>query len=253
MGLADGRDREIPRISGDTTMTRLLASVRTAAEARLALAAGADFIDAKEAASGALGALPEPVVREIVAVVAGRRPVSSTVGDLPMDVDRVIAAVERTAATGVDIVKVGFFPDARQHVVARAVGRACRATRLVAVLFADLRPDYSLLPVLREAGWHGVMLDTAIKNGRGLRTHLSDAQLGEFVSEARGLELLVGLAGSLSSTDIEAMVELHPDYLGFRGALCRGGARGGELDPTAIQRVRERMNASSAELVQQLV
>jgi uncharacterized protein (UPF0264 family) len=233
-------------------MTRLLASVRTAAEARLALAAGADFIDAKEAASGALGALPEAVVREIVATVAGRRPISSTVGDLPMDVDRVIAAVERTAATGVDIVKVGLFPDARQHAVARAVGRACCGTRLVAVLFADLRPDLTLLPVLREAGWHGVMLDTAIKNGRGLRTHLSDAQLGEFASEARELELLVGLAGSLSFVDVKPMVALRPDYLGFRGALCRGAVRGGDLDSSSIWRVRERMNASSAELVQQL-
>jgi uncharacterized protein (UPF0264 family) len=223
-------------------VTRLLASVRTAAEARLALAGGADFIDAKEAASGALGALPEAVVREIVAAVAGRRTVSATVGDLPMEVDRVVAAVKETVATGVDIVKVGFFPDAGQRVVASAVGRACSRARLIAVLFADLQPDPSLLPALREAGWHGVMLDTAIKNGQGLRAHFSDARLSEFVSEARALNLLVGLAGSLSSVDIEPMVGLRPDYLGFRGALCRGGARGGELDPAAIQRVRERMS-----------
>ena len=249
MELVDGRDREIPHIGAP--MTRLLASVRTAVEARLALAAGADFIDAKEAASGALGALPEAVVRQIIAAVAARRPVSATVGDLPMDVDRIVAAVEETAATGVDIVKVGFFPDAGNHAVARAVGLACRGARLVAVLFADRQPDCSLLPMLRETGWYGVMLDTAIKNGQGLRAHLSDARLREFVMQARGLDLLVGLAGSLTAGDIEPMVALRPDYLGFRGALCRGGARGGELDPTAIRRVRERMNASSAELVQQ--
>jgi uncharacterized protein (UPF0264 family) len=225
-------------------MTRLLASVRTAPEARLALAAGADFIDAKEAASGALGALPEAVVREIVAAVAGRRPVSATVGDLPMDVDRVIAAVRGTATTGVDIVKVGFFPDPGQHAVARAVGRACRGVRLVAVLFADRKPDWALLPVLREAGWYGVMLDTATKNGEGLRAHLSDARLGEFVTQARALGLLVGLAGSLTADDIEPMAALCPDYLGFRGALCRDRARGGELDPIAVQRVRACLGTS---------
>ena len=39
-------------------MTALLASVRSVAEAELALAGGADVIDLKDPSQGALGALP---------------------------------------------------------------------------------------------------------------------------------------------------------------------------------------------------
>lgn len=66
-------------------MTRLLISVSTAAEACLALAAGADIVDGKDAAAGPLAALPDVTLRDIVAAVAGRVPVSATIGDWPAE------------------------------------------------------------------------------------------------------------------------------------------------------------------------
>ena len=57
----------------------MLASVTSVAEAEAALAAGADLIDLKEPARGALGALDLDTVVAIVAAVGGRRPVSATV------------------------------------------------------------------------------------------------------------------------------------------------------------------------------
>ena len=51
-------------------MTGFLASVTSAAEAEIVLAAGADIIDLKDPHSGALGALPSPVTREAVRAVA---------------------------------------------------------------------------------------------------------------------------------------------------------------------------------------
>ena len=47
-------------------------SVRDADEADLAARAGADLVDAKDPARGALGALPAATVRAIVAQVGGR-------------------------------------------------------------------------------------------------------------------------------------------------------------------------------------
>ena len=84
------------------------------------------------------------------------------------------------------------------------------------------------------------MLDTADKRGGGLRRHRSDAALGGFVRKARALGLLAGLAGSLAAADIPPLLGLRPDYLGFRGALCRDG-RAGALDPAAFATVRRAM------------
>ena len=54
--------------------------------------------------------------------MAGRRPVSATVGDLPPERRALLAAAARaTAATGVDIVKLGFFPGGDHRALAGAL------------------------------------------------------------------------------------------------------------------------------------
>jgi len=53
--------------------------------------------------------------------------------------------------------------------------------------------------------------------------------------------LLCGLAGSLCETDIDTLLPLGADYLGFRGALCAGGLRTDGIDAAALARVRGRL------------
>ena len=217
---------------------RLLASVASLAEVETACRLGADILDLKDPAKGALGAWPTALLAPAVACVAGRRPVSATVGDLPMRPEPLLAAARRTAALGVDIVKIGFFAGGDQRACAAALAAAAQdGVRLVAVLMADQEPDLGVLPILAAAGFLGAMLDTADKAGGGLRRHLPDPVLGGFVARARSLGLLTGLAGSLAVPDIAPLAALEPDYLGFRGALCAGGRTGG-LDPAAFARVR---------------
>jgi uncharacterized protein (UPF0264 family) len=203
-------------------MTGILASVTSIAEARIALEAGADIIDLKNPAQGALGALPLGEIEAIVHYIDGRRPVSATIGDLPMHPRTLADAISATAATGVDIVKIGLFGDSTDHPgCIREAGKLARqGCRIVAVLFADQSPDFSLLPLLAASGFHGAMLDTANKAVGGLRSWLDEDTLREFVATAKSLNLLVGLAGSLREEDIDPLVVLGADYLGFRGALC---------------------------------
>jgi dihydroneopterin aldolase len=59
------------------------------------------------------------------------------------------------------------------------------------------------------------------------------------VDRCRGAGLLVGLAGSLAREDIPPLLQIDPDYLGFRGALCRNGERRQQLDASAFMLIRE--------------
>ena len=62
---------------------KLLVSVRTVAEAAVAAADGADFIDLKEPRAGALGGLPVALIGDIVSVLRASGctlPVSATIG-----------------------------------------------------------------------------------------------------------------------------------------------------------------------------
>ena len=226
-------------------MTKLLASVRSAIEARQAIAGGADIIDLKEPAMGALGRLPDATIGEILQAVGGRRPCSATIGDMELLPQQVFDAVRHMAAAGVDIVKFGMFDGDAPGTLA-ALGAAARSgLRLVAVLFADRAPDFDLIDHCAYAGLYGIMLDTADKRGGPLTTHLSWAALAGFVRRGRERGLLTGLAGSLSVRDVPDLLTLVPDYLGFRSALAAGG-RTGELDPAAVARLRALLDPASS-------
>jgi len=223
-------------------VTGLLASVTSAAEARAVHAAGADVIDLKDPRRGALGALPAAVIGTIVAALDGRCVLSATIGDDAECAD-VRERVQRTAALGVDFVKVGLGGARREQRSLLAVlgTEAARGTALVAVLFADRERDATLVARCADAGLRGVMLDTADKRAGGLRRLWSDVQLGAFVAAARRARLLVGLAGSLGIDDVDPLLALAPDYLGFRGALCRAGERRAGIDPGALRALRARI------------
>lgn len=219
-------------------MPRLLASVATFDEAALALDLGADILDLKNPAEGALGAWPVERLRAAVARFGGTLPLSATTGDLPSTPGAVVPRAEAVAGTGVDYVKVGLFAGGDAAALVAGLSALARRHRLVAVLMADQSPDPRLLPRLAEAGFAGAMLDTADKRRGGLRAHLPDGALAGFVAAARGHGLLCGLAGSLGLADIRPLAALGPDYLGFRGALCAGATREAALDPAAFAAVR---------------
>jgi uncharacterized protein (UPF0264 family) len=228
-------------------MTGFLASVRSAEEAVLALAGGADIIDAKEPASGALGRVDAETLAAIIRTVAGRCPVSATIGDLDLAPDLVAAAVGATAAIGADIVKIGLFPGALDDTLAALQPITARGVRLVAVLFADRAPDLAgIVARCADTGFYGVMLDTADKSGGVLTAHLGLPALAGFVALARSRRLISGLAGSLRLADIAGLMPLGADYLGFRSALCVGG-RGGVVDSRAVRAVRAALDRSAGQ------
>lgn len=223
-------------------MTAFMASVRNVAEARLALAGGADIVDVKEPERGALGAVALQEVAAIVAAVGARAPTSATIGDLMLEPIAIAEAVRRTAQTGVSVVKIGLFPGDLAGCL-RSFEQLSRDVALVAVLFADALPAPPL-PVLMaglaNAGVRGVVFDTAGKTQGGLLDVMKAGRLARVVSEARALGLFVGLAGSLKPPDIPVLCALEPDILGFRSALCDDG-RAGPLSPLRIRDVRQRI------------
>ncbi|SFK57328.1 (5-formylfuran-3-yl)methyl phosphate synthase [Methylorubrum salsuginis] len=217
-------------MSQDRPPVRLLVSVRDAAEARLALRTGADLIDAKDPERGALGALPATTVRAIVATIDGRAITSAVAGDgSGTDLAGGVAAMAEAGPRWIKIA-VGTASDA-----ALAEAAAAAPGRLIGVVFAEDFFEVDDLPArLAAAGFSGAMIDTRGKRGTGLRDVLSVETLAAFVAACRATGLISGLAGSLRLADIPALAALRPDYLGFRGGLCRGGDRRQGLDEARI-------------------
>lgn len=219
-------------------MIKFLASVTTVEEARLAASCGAAIIDCKDPARGALGALPVETVAAIAKSLPRHITLSATIGDLTAQPGPVTEATLAMAQTGTDIVKIGFFPGGDARATIAALGQLRLGNvGLVGLLLADRDPDFTLIHDMADSGFAGVMLDTAGKSNGGLRSHLAEPALSQFIALARKRGLFAGFAGSLALSDIAPLMRLKPNILGFRGALCIGAIRTGHLSGDAIRAV----------------
>jgi (5-formylfuran-3-yl)methyl phosphate synthase len=220
-------------------MTGMLASVNSLEEARLVLAENVDIIDLKNPAMGALGALDIQLVKDIVVEVNGQCPTSATIGDLPMQAGLVFNAVTEMAESGVNYVKIGLFPNGNVLQIIDKLGAISNKINLIAVLFADTNPDFSIIDSLKVAGFTGIMLDTLDKTKGSLTEVMSMDGIEHFVGRVKSGGIICGLAGSLKFEEIPVLMDCHPDYLGFRGALCELHERAGRLNPLSVRRIKQ--------------
>lgn len=239
-------------------MSKLLISVTSKEEAKIASQCGADIIDLKDPAKGALGALDISLVNEIVAFLnlenSACIQISATIGDLPMEPDLICERVQLMHDSRVDFIKVGFFvttedqsfedqssEDAATYIQClTALKRLAKnGIKLVAVLFAEFNYPENLPELIEDAGFYGIMLDTANKNGISVLQYAEDAQKAVFVKKLKDYALQFGLAGSLKPSDISLLAQYSPDYIGFRSGVCSDYCRTGRLNPDLIAKVRD--------------
>lgn len=236
---------------------QLLVSAASAADATAALKGGADVVDAKDPAAGALGAVAPGVLREIVARVAGARPVTAALGDAASE-DEAERAAHAAAAAGAALVKLGFAGVAgaeRATLLARAAVRGAaaggaRPAGLVVVGYADAAAAHSLplhavIGVARASGARGVLVDTAAKGGPGLFGLLTAAEAAAWVADARAAGLLVALAGRLAEGDLALARAAGAHIAGVRGAACVGG-RAGTVSAALVRALAAAARAGAA-------
>jgi uncharacterized protein (UPF0264 family) len=232
---------------------RLLVSVVDGAEARAAATAGADIVDVKNPGEGSLGAPAPAVIADVRSSVPTALPVSAAIGDMPNLPGTAALAALGAVQSGATFVKVGLWgvttePDA--VALLRAVRAAVPGAVVVAAAYADAArvPHAPLAPVLlprvaQAAGVDACLLDTAVKDGRGLLEWLSPATLAALVAEAHAAGLEVALAGALRAEDLPVIRDTGADVAGVRSAACHDGRRTGSLDAERVRALRRYVSA----------
>jgi uncharacterized protein (UPF0264 family) len=228
---------------------KLLVSVVDAAEAALAVAGGVDVVDVKNPAEGSLGAPAPAVLAAVRAAVPPGRPLSAALGDLPARPGTAALAAVGAARCGAAYVKLGLVGPANAAdavAVLRAVREAVEGeAAVVAVAYADAArvPSRPLAPgelvaAAHAAGVHGCLVDTAVKDGRGLLSWMAPDALTALVADAHAAGLEIALAGELRAEDLPVVRAAGADIAGVRSAACAGGRRTAALDPTRIAELR---------------
>ena len=227
---------------------KLLVSVVSAEEARGALAGGADIVDVKDPREGALGAPSPRVLSDVVDAVGGVAPVSVALGDLP-DLPHTAALAARGAgACGADFVKVGLrgVSDLDRAValvsaVADAVGSD---VAVIAAAYADVGAPEWLPALVERTGIAGALVDTFVKDGRGLYACLSEVELADLIARTREAGGTFAVAGQLRLGDLR---RVPADIVGVRSAVCRGSDRTAHLEEALVAAAVAELRADGAE------
>jgi uncharacterized protein (UPF0264 family) len=228
---------------------RLLVSVTDAREARAAMQSGVDIVDVKNPAEGSLGAPTPGMIKRVRDAIPPERPVSAAIGDLPNLPGTAALAALGAARSGAAYVKVGLWGTSTEDeavAVLRAVREAVAGdATVIAAAYADAErvpcrplPPGAVVAVARRAGVGGCLVDTALKDGRGLFEWLSPDALAALVAEAHAARLEMALAGALRAEDFTAVRATGADIAGVRSAACRDGRRTAPLDGERIGRLR---------------
>jgi uncharacterized protein (UPF0264 family) len=83
----------------------------------------------------------------------------------------------------------------------------------------------SVLVAASDFGLRYVLIDTAIKDGRGLLQHLPLESLKERVAHARSMGLEVAIAGALRMEQLTLGAAIGAAWVGVRGAVCTHSSR----------------------------
>jgi len=230
-------------------MTRLLVSVRSLDEARLAAEAGVDLIDLKEPRHGSLGRVEPDIARLVCERFAGSRPLSMALGELADWSDADWEAARRIPP-GIAFAKIGLagcdrLPNWRT-IWQQAIATFPPHCQAVAVIYADWQnagapePD-QVLDAAVATGCRALLIDTWRKDRGNVLAYCEPSEIEALFRRAKHCGLLTVLAGSLGLNDLENALSLSPDYLAVRGAVCEG-PRDGELCPNRLRQLRERIS-----------
>jgi uncharacterized protein (UPF0264 family) len=226
-------------------MAGLLVSVRSASEARIAVAGGAALIDVKEPDRGPLGCADVQVWREVRRTVPSDLPVSVALGEMEewqaRDERRPQPAAESFA--GLTYRKLGLAGAGWRSDWERAWTELRHdwgpGPAWIAVVYADWaraeapHPDAVRDAALADDDCAGILVDTWDKSRPSPLA--DDARWRRWFAKLRqGRPLLVALAGGLDCAAIERLAPLEPDYFAVRGAVCAGGNRRATIDRARV-------------------
>lgn len=222
--------------------TQLLISVRSPEEARQAIAGGTDILDIKEPQHGSLGRAADDVISSILALARGMLPVSVALGELHRS-----PLPYPTADVQYQKVGLAHIGPAGWVAPFHELQKMIRPSLLVPVAYADADraegpSPFDVLPVLEQQNIRLMLIDTFIKDGRGLLHWMPTAVLRELIRRARGQGIALALAGSLAADQIGELLPLQPAILAVRGAACRGQRRLQAIDQHRVEQLARRVH-----------
>ena len=217
-------------------MPGLLVSVRSADEARAAVAGGASVIDVKEPRRGPLGRASSEVVRQVREAVPSAIPVSMALGEIhEAEATSIAESVANLSFRKLGL--AGADPDWETQWAALRRNHA-EGPPWVAVVYTDWEtacsppPEAIVQAALGSPEVVGLLVDTWEKSRPG--TLRNSPEWRDRFARVQDTGRFVALAGRLNRDTILNLAPLRPNLFAVRGAACRAGDRNGCVDEEQV-------------------
>jgi (5-formylfuran-3-yl)methyl phosphate synthase len=235
-------------------MAKLMISVRSAEEAKIAIQAGADFIDVKEPKNGALGAASSKVWRDVAKAIdqtERRKDQNAIVSSLALgELLDLPTKLAEASMTGYKYAKIGLatcssFPDWKEWLKI-AFSMFPKKTAKVAVAYADyahaLSPTPSeILKAGKQLRCKAFLIDTYDKSKGDVFEVMPISTLRKLFAEAHEYGMLTVLGGSLKIGRMTEILEVNPDIVALRRGVCQGD-RLGDIIPEMVSLWKNRLS-----------
>ncbi len=237
---------------------KLLISPKSLEEAKTVISAPfVDYIDCKNPEEGSLGANFPWIIKGMKSLIPSNSSqlLSATIGDFPNLPGSASLAALGAAVSGADIIKVGLKGPNNEEEgrklmtnVVKAVKEYKKDIKVVAAGYADrsrisTSPAFLDIPLIAaKSGADIAMLDTYIKDGKGLFDFLDVDDLIQFKEIARNFNLEIALAGNLKKKDLPKIKKIVPDIIGIRSFVCKDYDRNNPIEAKLINNLKNELN-----------
>ena len=214
------------------------------------------YIDCKNPKEGSLGANFPWIIKGMKELIHQDCPqlLSATIGDFPHLPGSASLAALGAVSSGADIIKVGLKGqrNLKQGIelmknVVRAVKDYNENAQVVAAGYADRirmqsSPNFLEIPAIAsKSGADIAMLDTYIKDGKGLFDFLKINDLIQFKEKAKSLNIDIALAGNLMKKDLGLIKQIKPDIIGVRSIVCENFNRNLGIKAELIENLKSEL------------
>lgn len=234
--------------------TALMISVINGDETLAALVGGADIIDVKNPAEGALGAPTPAMIMNVCSVLKRNKPFSIALGEFPGKPGAAALAALGSAHFKPNYVKIAFLPHSTPEEIRETLQEIKKSLSyavqkpisLVVVAYADTLRYTSwnlsdFATISREGGADGCLVDTWEKKNKSLLDYLAWGEIEQFIAACQQRQLFCGLAGSLRAAEVMTLSRLQPDIIGVRSAVCGGDRLKGTVSAQTVKELKARI------------
>jgi len=255
-------------------------SVRNPDEALVAVRGGADIIDVKEPANGALGRASFSVIRSIAETLAAHSASVTSFsiggcGDAAPGIAISVALGEvrewLNCAASKDNDERSFLGAVRPQYLKLGLAGLCPGGETssawtdswkrirdqfsghhswVAVAYADhVRSDSpcveDVCSAAAKSGCRVLLIDTFEKDGSNLLDFLTASQLGRIKSRTSDAGMQLALAGRITERQLPILLPLEPEIIAVRGAVCEAGFRTAAISEAKVRSFVAAMDAET--------